>query len=230
MADECLICKDKLIYLEKNELMQCIYCNKMELSKTKCINNHYVCSDCHMKGIDVICSYCKNTKSKNPIEIINHMMKEKFCHMHGPEHHIMVGCALITAYFNAGGSINLDEAISEMLQRGKGVPGGACGFWGACGAAVSTGMFISIVTGSTPLKVEPWGLSNKMTSKSLERIGNIGGPRCCKRDSFLSILSAIEFTRENLGIEMESSSIVCEYSHLNNQCIMGRCPFNKINN
>lgn len=27
---------------------------------------------------------------------------------------------------------------------------GACGFWGACGAGISAGMFVSIVTGSTP--------------------------------------------------------------------------------
>ena len=32
-----------------------------------------------------------------------------------------------------------------------------------------------------------------MTAKSLEAIGEIGGPRCCKRDSFLSILNAVDF-------------------------------------
>ncbi len=230
MSDECLICKDRLAYLDKDVLMECYYCHKMELSKTKCINNHYVCNDCHMKGVDLIISYCKETKSKNPIEIIKHMMKQSFCHMHGPEHHIMVGCALITAFYNAGGKLDLNNALSEMLQRGKQVPGGACGFWGACGAAISSGMFISIVTGSTPLKIEPWGLSNKMTSKSLYNIGSIGGPRCCKRDSFLSILSAIEFVKDNLNVNMETSDIVCEFSPLNNQCIKERCPFNKINN
>ena len=26
------------------------------------------------------------------------MMAQPFCHMHGPEHHIMVGMALLTAY------------------------------------------------------------------------------------------------------------------------------------
>ena len=31
---------------------------------------------------------------------------------------------------NAGGAINLRESVMEMLNRGKAVPGGTCGFWG----------------------------------------------------------------------------------------------------
>ncbi|MCR5596104.1 MAG: hypothetical protein K6G12_09665 [Lachnospiraceae bacterium] len=112
-----------------------------------------------------------------------------------------------------------------MIKRAKSVPGGACGFWGACGAGISSGMFISIITGSSPLAEEPFAHSNKMTSRSLEKIGEIGGPRCCKRDSFLSILSAIAYVKENFGIEMEEHEISCHRSGLNDKCIGVRCPF-----
>ncbi len=88
----------------------------------------------------------------------------------------------IPHYKNAGGEIDLPSALSEMMDRGKSVPGGACGFWGACGAGISSGMFVSIISKSTPLSVEPFSLSHKMTAKSLSAIGEIGGPRCCKRD------------------------------------------------
>lgn len=57
----------------------------------------------------------------------------------------------ITANKNAGGAINLRESVMEMLNRGKAVPGGTCGFWGACGAGISAGMFVSILSGATPL-------------------------------------------------------------------------------
>ncbi len=63
----------------------------------------------------------------------------------------MVGAALLTAYKNAGGQLDLEKALHEMYRRGKEVPGGACGFWGACGAGISAGQFLSIVTQSTPL-------------------------------------------------------------------------------
>ena len=223
--EECLICKAPLEYLETDELMECALCNKKELSKTRCVNEHYVCNDCHTCGMDSIIDACLANESKDPIAIIGQLMDMPFCHMHGPEHHVMVGSALLTAYKNAGGQIDLRPALLEMQNRGKSVPGGACGFWGACGAGISTGMYISIVSGSTPLTQEPWGLSNRMTAKALQKIGAVGGPRCCKRDSYISILAAIDFTSEHFGIQMDRPDITCIHSQRNNQCIGVRCPF-----
>ena len=226
MKDEGLICKAPLEYLKTDTLMECAICHKVENSKTRCVNGHYVCNECHTAGLDTIIGMCLQETSKDPLEIIGKMMDLPFCHMHGPEHHVMVGAALLTAYKNAGGDIDLAEALSEMMNRGKKVPGGACGFWGACGAGISTGMFISIISGSTPLSTEAFTLSHKMTAKSLTAIGEIGGPRCCKRDSYLSILAAIDYVKEHFGVEMEKSDIVCTHYKENNQCIGKRCPFN----
>lgn len=225
MNDECIICKAPLEYLKKDEEMECAICHKKENSKTRCINGHYVCNECHTKGIDTIIGICLNTDSIDAIEIIRMMMDEPFCHMHGPEHHVMVGSALLTAYRNSGGDINLEEALIEMQSRGKSVPGGACGFWGACGAGISAGMFISIISKASPLTSKSWGLSNRMTSKALGEIGKIGGPRCCKRDSYLAILSAIDFVEEHFDVKMEKNKVVCIHSDINNQCIGSRCPF-----
>lgn len=229
MKEECLICKAPLEYLSEDILMECAICHKKALSKTRCVNGHYVCNECHTNGIDSIFGVCLAETSKNPVDILNKMMALPFCHMHGPEHHIMVGAALLTAYKNAGGDIDLSKALTEMKNRGQSVPGGACGFWGACGAGISTGMFVSIISGSTPLSGESFGLSNRMTAKSLDTIGAVGGPRCCKRDSYLSILSAVDFVKEYFGVEMEKPDIICEFSSKNNQCLGKRCPFSKAN-
>ncbi len=229
MKEECLICGEPLVYLEKDELMECAICHKKENSKTRCIKGHYVCNECHMSGLDTIIGLCLSEDSDDPVEIMDKMMGQSFCHMHGPEHHVMVGSALLTAYKNAGGEIDLESAMTEMISRGKSVPGGACGFWGACGAGISSGMFVSIISGSTPLAKEPFALSHKMTARSLNAIGEIGGPRCCKRDSYLSILSAIDFVSENFGVQMKKPAILCQYSSKNNQCIGKRCPFSKVN-
>ena len=228
--EECLICKAPLEYLETGELMDCAICHKKEVSKTRRIHGHYVCDECHTSGMDAIIGVCLEEKSADPVAIIERMMSMDFCHMHGPEHHVMVGAALLTAYKNAGGDIDLEAALAEMMERGKSVPGGSCGFWGACGAGISSGMFISIISNSTPLENGPFALSHKMTAKSLEAIGEIGGPRCCKRDSYISILSAIDFVRENFGIEMTKPRVVCSRSAENNQCIGKRCPFSRANN
>lgn len=229
MKEECLICKAPLEYLETDEVMECAICHKKEKSKTRCTKGHYVCNECHTDGMDAIIGLCLKESSKDPVEIIRKMMDQPFCHMHGPEHHVMVGSALLTAYKNAGGDINLHQTLIEMMGRGKSVPGGACGFWGACGAGISAGMFVSIISKSTPLTDEPFGLSNLMTAKALEQIGTVGGPRCCKRDSYLSILAAIDFVAEHFEVEMEKPEIVCRHATQNNQCIGKRCPFAKVN-
>ena len=227
MKEECLICKAPLEYLENNVLMECAICHKKESSKTRCVHGHYVCNECHTEGMDAIIGLCLSETSKNPIAIIQKMMALPFCHMHGPEHHVMVGASLLTAYKNAGGEIDLPKALTEMMSRGKSVPGGACGFWGACGAGISSGMAVSILSGSTPLAKEPFALSHKMTAKSLAAIGEVGGPRCCKRDSYLSILCATDFVKEHFGVEMEKPEVICNHSAQNNQCIGKRCPFFK---
>lgn len=227
--EECLICRAPLEYLIQDEIMECAICHKKEPSKTRCVKGHYVCNDCHTQGMDSIFGLCLSETSKDPVAIVRRMMDLPFCHMHGPEHHVMVGAALLTAYKNAGGSLDLEAALREMYSRGKEVPGGACGFWGACGAGISAGQFLAVATQSTPLAQEPWGLSNQMTARALDSIGKAGGPRCCKRDSFLSILAAIDFTREHLGVEMERTLPVCSYSSQNNQCIGKRCPFSAAN-
>jgi len=223
--DECLICGAPLEYLDTAEPMRCAICFKTFPSNARCVEGHFVCDECHSKGIDQIFGICLKETSKNPHEIIVKMMEMPFCHMHGPEHHIMVGAALLTAYKNAGGDIDLPKALDQMQSRGRQVPGGVCGFWGSCGAAISTGIFLSIVTGSTPLGKEEWGLSNKMTSASLSAIGEVGGPRCCKRNSYLAIQAAVKFVKENLGVEMELDTIRCRHIGKNNQCIGKRCPF-----
>lgn len=229
MKEECCICKAPLAYLETDERMECAICHKKENSKTRCVNGHFVCNECHMEGLDAVTLLCLNESSKNPAEIILKLMSQPFCHMHGPEHHVMTGSALLTAYKNAGGDLDLQPALLEMMRRGKSVPGGTCGFWGACGAGISAGIFVSIISKSTPLSEKPFGLSNLMTAKALEQIGTVGGPRCCKRDSYLSILAAIDFTAAHFNIQMEKPEIVCRHAAQNNQCIGSRCPFAAVN-
>lgn len=226
--EECLICGAPLEYLNSDTMMECVLCHKQEPSKTRCTNGHYVCNDCHTKGMDSIIVMCLQETSRNPIEILEKMMSKPFCHMHGPEHHVLVGAALLTAYNNClpdTAKLDLATGLVEVMERGRQVPGGFCGYMGACGASISTGIFMSVVTRSTPLSTDTWRLCNLCTASALEQVALNGGPRCCKRDSYLSILSAVEFVKENLGVEMERADVTCSRSQANNQCIGSKCPF-----
>ncbi len=177
---------------------------------------------------DSVIAMCKEESSRNPIEILEKMMSQSWCHMHGPEHHVLVGAALLTAYNNClpdSAKLDMEVALAEVLERGKQVPGGACGYMGACGASISTGIFMSVITRNTPFSTDTWRLCNLMTARALEQVAENGGPRCCKRDSYLSVLTAIDFVKENLGVEMEKPEVKCTRNQINEQCIGKKCPF-----
>ena len=50
MKNECIICGSPLEYLTADVLMECEICRKKELSKTRCVNGHYICNECHTEG------------------------------------------------------------------------------------------------------------------------------------------------------------------------------------
>jgi len=169
---------------------------------------------------------CLKEKSKNPTEIFVRIAKSDFVRIHGPEHHVLDGAALLTAFYNAGGKIDLQNSLQELMKRGLQMPGATCGMWGVCGAVSSMGAALSIIDGTSPLSMDSsWGKHMEFTSKALHSLSQVGGPRCCKRDAFLSFQNAIQYINENYDVELESSGIECGFSEKNEQCIKERCPF-----
>ncbi len=177
---------------------------------------------------DNILEDCLREKSKNPIEIFNRIAENEYIRIHGPEHHVLDGAAILTAYANAGGAIDLKKALEELVKRGSQMPGATCGQWGVCGAVSSIGAALSIIDGTGPLTTDnSWGEHMRFTSAALGALAEVGGPRCCKRDAYLSFLKAVEFINARYGVELEISDIKCGFSKSNQQCIKGRCPFYK---
>ena len=225
--DGCLICGAPLIYTKEDEAAECALCHKRELTKARCENGHYVCDECHEKGLDAAVDICRRSPSADPFAVLEELMAADFCHMHGPEHHVLVAAAILTAYRNGGGELDLEKALTEAVRRGRQVPGGVCGFWGACGAAIGSGIAVSILSGATPLAKETYGLANGMTARALADIAAVGGPRCCKRNSYLALNAAADFLAERFGVALSRPKVVCRHSERNAQCIGRRCPFFK---
>ena len=171
---------------------------------------------------------CLKEKSKNPIEIFNHIAKDACIRIHGPEHHVLDGASVLTAFYNAGGKIDLEESLQEIAKRGLQMPGATCGMWGVCGAVSSVGAALSIIDQTGPLSADAsWGKHMEYTSKALYSLSQVGGPRCCKRDAYLSFQKVIEFINETYDVKLENAPIECNFSEKNEQCIGERCPFYK---
>ena len=168
----------------------------------------------------------RNEKGVNPIKMFKSMAKKEYISIHGPEHHILDGACLLMAYHNAGGKIDIDYALEKLLKEGLRMPGAMCGLWGICGAITSIGAALSIIDGTGPLSEDgTWGDHMAFTSSVIGELGQINGPRCCKRDAMIAFKHGIEYVRQHYGVQIEYEKQYCEFSSQNQQCIKERCPF-----
>ena len=224
----CLICGNELVYSDQTFENKCFYCGNVFNSNEKCKNDHFVCNTCHSSSaFDLIENYTISTEILDPSEIAINLMKNPVIKMHGPEHHFLVPAVLLSSYYNTVGEKGKkSSAIKTARKRAEKVPGGFCGFNGACGAGIGSGIFVSVLTGATPVTKENWGQSNLATAKGLEAIASCGGPRCCKRDTFLVLKSTKEFVKNNFDVEINlNENIKCDFSDLNKECLKEECSY-----
>ena len=223
--ENCVVCGKPLIYFTEEKLLPCHICGKVKQANAACEGGHFICDECHRAGGGAALNFLMKSKEQDPIALFLQVCQLDGVHLHGPEHHSLIPCVLLTAYHNCGGKINLQTALAEGWKRGQKLAGGSCGFLGVCGAAGGAGIFASIVSGATPLTPRQWAIPQKLTAACLEAIADTGGPRCCKRTGRIAIECAAEFSAKEFSVPLPCSRPRCGYSARNRECIRNRCPF-----
>ena len=225
----CLSCGAELVYLQHAEPMTCAGCGARHESNARCVAGHFFCDACHStSAVDTIERRLAAADETDPVALALAMMRHPKVKMHGPEHHFLAPAVLVTAWCNLTGEPARKPALlAEVRRRSAPVAGGFCGYQGACGAAVGTGIFASVVTGATPVNGAGRGVALRITGEALGVLGRLDAPRCCKRDVFLSLLTATRFARRHLGVTFPSRGVKCEFSASNAECIAERCPFHR---
>jgi hypothetical protein len=224
----CVVCGGELVYHDKYSKLECFYCNNKFDTNVVCINGHFICDICHsLPAYETIQQFCLNINLTDPIEMALILMQHNSIKMHGPEHHYLVPAVLLSAFYNINGEpIKKKDQLDIAKKRSKNVLGGFCGFYGCCGAAIGAGIFMSLITGATPLSKKEWQLSNMLTASVLHSIATSGGPRCCKRDTFIALLESIKFLKNIFQTSINySSNFHCKFSSLNQQCLNHDCIF-----
>lgn len=197
------------------------------MSEVECSNGHYVCDRCHSQpAIKLIEQTCNFSSEIDPLKLADSLMKHPAIKMHGPEHHFLVPAVLVTTYYSVRGEGSKTEKLAIARKRSEDVKGGFCGTHGACGAAMGAGIACSVLSGATPLAKEGWRLSNLMTAACLTAIGEAGGPRCCKRDTYLALQVGRDFLNDHLNANLPAGNQpVCTFAASNKECIETDCPF-----
>ena len=168
----------------------------------------------------------KAEKGNNPAVIFKRMAEKEYISIHGPEHHVLDGACILTAFYNAGGNIDLEQSLERLSKEGLRMPGAMCGLWGICGAIASVGAALAIIDGTGPLSVDgSWGEHMSYTSRAISEMGRVNGPRCCKRDAMIALKNAVEYINSHYDVRLDYEEQTCEFSYKNEQCIKDRCPF-----
>ncbi len=207
----------------------CIFCGTRFEHEITCPDGHFICNSCKTKNtVDIIEEYCLTVSSRNPLEIAVTLMKSPGFKMHCPDHHFLVPAVLLSAYCKVTRKRKkLKGWLAIAKNRAGKVPGAFCGTHGSCGAAIGTGIFLSTITGATPLSELEWELCNLIVARSLFSMAGYGGPRCCKRVTYLSITEAVYFLKERMAVKLDiPDKILCQFIHQNeDQCLKEKCPF-----
>ena len=222
---DCGLCGSSLVYAANSVVRVCDLCGAEQTTMIYCPEGHFVCDSCHgAAAMEVVRRVLATTTSCDPAAILEQVMAHPGLPMHGPEHHAIVPGVIVAAARNAGAAVP-DGALETALERGAKVPGGWCGYYGACGAAIGVGIAVSVLSGATPLKGEQRSLALAATSQALARMVD-GQPRCCKRASRIAVEAAVAHLRDQLTIDLAAGDHGhCAYSARNTQCARERCPF-----
>mgnify|MGYP000406186255 CR=1 FL=1 len=97
----CLICGAPLHYFQQERELECALCHRKFPANASCEAGHFVCDECHARrGLEVIREACGKSASRDPITLMQEIMENPFLYMHGPEHHVLVGAALLPSDYD----------------------------------------------------------------------------------------------------------------------------------
>jgi MoaA/NifB/PqqE/SkfB family radical SAM enzyme/SAM-dependent methyltransferase len=221
----CMCCGGELRYFTEPQAMTCHFCGQTLPADGCCEAGHFVCNGCHQEnGLAVIKAICTTTREQDLIALLTLIRSHPAIPMHGPEHHAMIPGILLACYRNCGGEIGSKEILTA-ISRGSDVPGGVCGFWGACGAALGIGIGVATIFAATPLTAGPRQLAQEFSGRILLALAGRKGGRCCQRETYIALRETARLSSEMLSLSLRAEAeIHCDQYLRNKECIRKQCP------
>jgi hypothetical protein len=221
----CMACGAPLDYSNEERELLCEFCGSRFPSSVLCDNGHFICDDCHAAdGLEVIERSCLHSAETDLISLFQKIRKHEAIPLHGPVHHALVPGIILATYRNLGGGLS-EAQIQSGIHRGAKIPGGACGFMGACGAAVGVGIAFSVILEANPLTPAGRRTAQEATSAVLAEIAKLEAARCCQRECFVALETAAELSTTMLPVALQAAdTIACEQVELNDECLGPACP------
>lgn len=180
----------------------------------------------------VIKTKCKKYLGNNPIDLAVEIMNIPAIRMHGAEHHYLTPAVLLTVFYNLTNRVaSKDEALEDLEHYIlKNAPQSCSLEAGTCGAAIGSSLFFKKYLSNYFPADKLKELSDYVREKSIKEIDQIKLSRCCKRDTYISIIETSKVIRNELSLDIELSEPKCTFSNRNKTCGMEACPFFNLGN
>ena len=205
---------------------RCMVCGERGRTRTWCTAGHFVCEECRGREMmQLVEGMLALPRSTDPVEAFLQMRRSHPFPMHGPEHHPLAAAAFLLVYHDLHGEPSWAAILDALETAATQLPGGSCGYWGACSAGLAVGMAYCAILNSSPTDGHPRALSHRAVAGILARLAEFDGPRCCRRESLLSLQIGCELSRELLPHPLSTKYTgTCEQASDNPECIGGLCP------
>ena len=173
-----------------------------------------------------ITRYCMESTTTNAIELSTELMLLPEIKFHSPEHHYLIGATLVTVYCNSTNPNQKSSFLPKIYQRTKSILPGSCGIYGVCGDVLASGAAISLILEASPLSTTKLQTLNQASLVCQEAMAQYEGPRCCKRSTYLTLLTVTNWMRQQINTPLENPvEVVCRFSDDNETCALEKCQF-----
>jgi hypothetical protein len=220
----CSLC-DQPILLQSDRSV-CSYCGLAENGDHTCIRGHYTCQACRSAvPSELVARVCRESAETDPFALARLVSSHPHFNHMGPQYHVVPGPVLATVLANMGRIADKKTALAEAIERSRAVPELSCAQRGMCGAAVGAGVAVSILTGATPLSARERSQTLEATARALTLISRQSGPRCCRQSMYATLDAAVDFLKNELGIDIPSATKQCPHATRTPECKQKACPY-----
>lgn len=226
-APTCNFCGTALKLLPNAIGARCMICGERGRTRTWCTQGHFVCDDCRGGELWAMVERLAGREyATDPVEILIQMRESQDFPMHGPEHHPLVAAAFLIAYHNRHGEPSWPVILDTLQSAATQLPGGTCGFWGACSAGLAVGMAYCAILDSSPTDGAPRAAAHQAVGQIMARIGQYPAARCCRRECLLALQVACELSTTLLPHPLSTTyREPCAQAADNPECLGPSCPY-----
>jgi len=230
----CQFCNQPLKLLPNAISARCMVCGERGRTRTWCTTGaaagaagHFVCEECRGSELmTLVEGLLSQPTSTDPVETFLLLRRAHDFPMHGPEHHALVTAAFLLAYHRLYGEPSWPDILDAVQTAATQLPGGTCGFWGACSAGLGLGIAFCTILGSSPTDGGPRSAGHRVVAEMLRRFAGYPGPRCCRRECLVALQAACEMSGELLPHPVATLvEVVCDQAEANDECLGPQCTF-----